>query len=108
MKLLLLLEATHGVGETGQGENQECRPLEQNRMEIADSDGGETQPIDLPGDGIQERGGTKPCGERRDGKKQRAREHSDKGEAAGDTLSEVVARGPSRKEHPEEKPTRPA
>jgi hypothetical protein len=40
MKLLLLLQAAHGVSKTGQGENQECRPFEQNRVKIPESDGG--------------------------------------------------------------------
>src|SRR5258708_28755155 len=97
MKLLLLLEATHGVGETGQGENQECRPLEQNRMEIADSDGGETQPIDLPGDGIQERGGTKPGGKRLEGIKTPAGEHEDKAKDAGETDEDLVSPHPQSK-----------
>src|SRR5467141_3371054 len=91
MKLLLLLQAAHGIGKTGQRENQECRPFEKNRVKIPDSDGGVEQPIDLPANGIQERGGAKPGEERLERIKHRTGKHKNKIRGSGESVKEFVA-----------------
>src|SRR6202521_3651650 len=105
MKLLLLLQAAHGIAKTSQGENQECCPFEQNRVKIPDSDGGVAQPIDLPGNGIQERGGAKPGGERLERIEHRTGKHKNEIKDTGDAVEEVVAPDAQGKDSVEEKPS---
>src|SRR5258708_1090221 len=85
------MEAADGVGKESEREIQECHCFEQNRMEIADSDGGIAQPIDLPGDGIQERSDAKPGGERLERIKHRTGKHKNEIKNTGDAVEEVIA-----------------
>src|SRR2546430_13972070 len=73
-------------------------------MEIADSDGGVAQPIDLPGNGIQEPGPAEPDGERLERIEHRAGEHEGKVEDAGDAVKNVVAADSQSKDRIKEKP----
>src|ERR1700687_711750 len=74
-------------------------------MEIADTDRGVAQPIDLPGDGIQERGDAKPRGERLERIKHRTGKHKNEIKDTGDAVEEVIAPDAQGEYGIEEKPS---
>src|SRR5713101_1686533 len=107
-QLLLLLEAAHGVDETGQGKSKERPAFKQDRTKISDADGGEPQPIDLPGNGVQERGPAEPYGKRFERIKHRAGKHKDEVEDAGHAIEDIVALRLESENRVKEKPARGA
>src|SRR5260370_35961531 len=107
-QLLLLLEAAHRVNETGHRKSNERGTLQQNRTKISDADGGEPQPIDLPGDGVQERGPAEPYRKRFERIKHRAGKHEDEVEDAGNAIEDIVALRLESEHRVKEKPARGA